>query len=162
MLRRIPILKGAAAAAIFLVTGVAGASMPTGERHGAWHVVSITSMSGDGASADAAAVLTQENEAGEFSAAWDEGGPVRISVRIRSCSSDDEDFRQSYSVPTARWHALGPGKAADRLEADFGAWLDQARLACRETARLELFRMARLRPAARDFAARLRYLSGGR
>jgi hypothetical protein len=161
MLGRSAILIGGAAS-MLLISGDAGASMPTGERYAAWQVVSITSVSGDGASADAMAILTQENAAGELSADWDEGGPVRISVRIRSCYSDDEDFHQSYSVPTVRWHALSPGEVADRLEADFGAWLGQAQSACRETARLELFKMARLRAAAKDFAARLRYLSGGR
>lgn len=155
------ILKGLAAASILLIMGGAGASMPTGERHGAWHVVSITSMSGV-AGGDAAATLTQQNAAGELRARWDEGGPVRISVTIESCYSDDEDFHQSYSVPTARWHALSPSEVADRLDADFGTWLGQAKSACRDVARLELFKMARLRPAAKDFAARLRYLSGGR
>ncbi|HYJ83453.1 MAG TPA: hypothetical protein VEW26_11520 [Allosphingosinicella sp.] len=135
--------------------------MPTGERYGAWHVVSITSMSGvDGN--DAAAVLTQENAAGALRVRWDEGRPVRISVKIESCYPDDEDFYQYYSIPTALWHVLSPGEVADRLEADFGTWLKQARLGCGETARLELFKMAGLRSAARDFASRLRYLSGGR
>jgi hypothetical protein len=136
--------------------------MPTGERHGAWHVVSITSVSGDGASADAAAMLTQENEAGELSADWDEGGPVLISVRIQSCYSDDKDFHRSYSFPTARWNALSAGEVADRLESDFRTWLKQARLGCREGKRTARFKMAGLRSAARDFSERLRYLSGGR
>jgi hypothetical protein len=161
MLGRSAILKGAAAAAILLIPGDAGASMPTGERYGAWHVVSITSMSGV-AGNDAAAILSQENAAGELSADWDQGGPVLISIKIKSCYSEDEDFHQSYPIPAVRWHALSPSEVADRLEADFGTWLSQAKLACRETVRLELFRMARLRPAAKDFAARLRYLSGGR
>ena len=135
--------------------------MPTGERHGAWLVVSITSLSGVWGG-DAAANLSQENAAGELSADWDEGGPVQLSVKIKSCYADDEDFHQSYSIPTARWHALSPNDVADRLESDFATWLGQAKLACRGTARLELFKPAKLRAAAKDFAARVRYLSGGR
>jgi hypothetical protein len=157
---RSAILTGSAASSLLLATGAAGASTPTGERHGAWHVVSITSMSGAGG-ADAAAVLTQGNAAGELRARWDEGGPVRISVKIETCYSDDQDFYQSYSFRIVRWHALSAGQVADRLEADFRNWLSQAQSACREEARLDLFKMARLRAAAKDFAARLRYLSGG-
>ena len=136
--------------------------MPTGERYGAWQVVSITSLSGDGSAGDASAILVQENAAGQLSADWDEGGPVTISVKISDCHGDDEDFFKSYSIPTGRWHRLSAGQAADRLEGDFRAWLGQARLACRDTVRLDLFRMERMRAAAKDFVARVHYLSGGR
>jgi hypothetical protein len=157
---RSAILTGSAAASILLVAGGAGASIPTGERHGAWHVVSITSLSGV-AGDDASAILTQENAAGELKAHWVQGGPLRISAKIESCYSEDEDFYQSYSFPIVRWHALGAGEIAGRLEADFGTWLGQAKSACREATRLDLFKMARLRAAAKDFAARVSYLSGG-
>lgn len=134
----------------------AGASIPTGEWHGAWHVVSITSLSGI-AGDDAAAVMAQETEAGRIKIDWEQGRAVVISIDVEHCRGEDEDFTQVYAVDPARWVRQRDG-GARRLRADFSAWLDQARLACRSGVRLDLFRLTGLRAAAADFTARVREL----
>ncbi len=136
------------------------ASIPTGEKHGRWHVTSITSISGDGAESDAAAGLAQSTDAGELSVRWDERGAVVTSINIRSCYGENEDYSQSYSVESVKWVALSKREAAKRIEADFSTWLDQARLACGKNVNLSLFDMAQLRGAVSAFAARLKRLRG--
>jgi hypothetical protein len=135
----------------------AAASIPSGLWIGPWHVVSISSLSGV-SNDDAAVILAQETAAGTLEANWEEGGPVHVSIRIRDCRDEDRDFQQHYRVPVERWLQLRGG-GGRRLEADFAAWLAQARLECRNGTRLDAFRLDRIRPAAAEFTARLRILS---
>ena len=136
----------------------ATASIPTGARFGAWHVVSITSVSGTGHD-DATAMLIQDNEAGKIRVDWEQGRRVVISMRIDDCHGEDEDFSEGYSVEPAQWLRQRDGGAA-RLQADFSTWLDQARLGCRSDVRLDLSRLEHLPAAAADFSSRLGALSG--
>lgn len=147
-------LKWMLAGALLAAAVGAAASTPTGRWIGPWHVVSISSLSGVGGG-DAAAVLAQEHAAGTLEVNWEQGGPVHVSVRIEDCRDEDEEFRQRYSVPLERWVRL-PGGGGRRLEADFAAWLAQARLECRDGTRIDAFRLDRIRAAAAEFTARVR------
>jgi hypothetical protein len=51
------------------------------------------------------------------------------------------------------------GGGGRRLKADFAVWLAQARLECGDAARLDSFRLDRIRAAAAEFTARVRILS---
>jgi hypothetical protein len=145
------------AGALLAAAAGAAASIPSGLRIGPWHVVSISSLSGVSGD-DAAVVLAQDNAAGRLEANWEEGGSVHVSIRIKDCRNEDDDFDQGYSVPVERWLLLRGG-GGRRLEADFAAWLAQARLECAEVNRLDAFRLDRIRAAAAEFSARLRILS---
>lgn len=142
------------AAFALLAAAAATASVPTGARFGPWQVVSIASASGV-SRGDASAMLVQETRAGTLQADWDQGGAVSVSIDIRGCGPDGEDFERGYSLDLDQWLALADG-GGGRLRADFSAWLAEARRVCRR--RVSGFRLDRIAPAARDFTARLRAL----
>jgi hypothetical protein len=156
--------------ALFLVVLPAtssSASIPTGQHFGPWHVISITSLSGDGGDGDgdASAMIVQEHncraEGGhcdELGINWIQGANVSVSIRINDCLGEDEDFEQSYSIPVARWTEAGR-VMEKRVESDFRAWLGQAALACDSADRAKAFDLKQLRPAVRNFTQRLTWLS---
>ena len=133
------------------------ASIPTGARFGPWHVVSISSLSGVSGD-DASAILVQEKRGDTLQADWDQSGPVTVSIDIEDCTGEDEDFSRGYQVAEADWLAQADGGAA-RLQADFVAWLAEARRSCPRSA--SRFRLDGLARAAGDFTSRVRALSGG-
>ncbi len=140
------------------------ASTPTGQHFGAWHVVSINSVSGAGGD-DASALIVQEQncraEGGvcdELRVNWDQGFNVRVSIDIDDCRGEDEDFEQSYSITVKRWMKAGR-MVERRIESDFKTWLGQAALACESADRAEAFDLKQLRPAVRNFTQRLAWFS---
>jgi hypothetical protein len=143
------------------------ASTPTGQYFGAWHVISTTSLSGDGGDGDgdASAMIVQErncrNESGrcdKLGINWIQGSKISVSIRINDCLGEDEDFDQSYSIPAARWSKAGK-VMAERVESDFKAWLGQAALVCDPVIRVKAFDLKQIRPAVRNFTQRLAWLS---
>ena len=143
---------------LFVTSVAASASQPTGKKFGAWHVVSISSLSGTEGD-DASVILTQGEEPNTLQASWTQGGPIVVSINIEKCSGED-DFEASYSVEARRWLQLSRHAVQMRLRADVSAWLDQAKLACGSTPAIEAFKIDSLDAAASDFADRLRYFSG--
>ena len=143
---------------MFVGLASASASTPSGQRFGAWHVVSIVSTSGVSLG-DPAAVLTQGNHAGELEVYWTGGSPVMIAIYVNDCDGDGTDFERFESVELAQWLQLNDG-GAERLETDFTEWLGEARQACPGELGLDQFQMDELPAAAADFSHRLRGLSG--
>ena len=141
---------------LFVGLASASASTPSGQRFGAWHVVSIVSTSGVSLG-DPAAVLSQENDAGEMSVYWDAGGPVLIAIDVNDCDGEGTDFERSEFVEIEQWLQLSNG-GANRLEENFTKWLGEARRACRSDLGLDRFQMDELPAAAADFSRRLRGL----
>ena len=139
-------------------------STPTGQVFGSWRVISINSMSGvDGDDASAMIVQTQGclpniGACDELQVSWTQKSDVQISVRVKDCLEEFEDFSASYSVPVDRW--LKADRAMEnRIFADFTMWLAQAKLACRKPDRAIAFDLRKLKPAVRNFTARLRYFA---
>jgi hypothetical protein len=94
----------------------------------------------------------------ELQVSWTQKFDVQISMRIKDCYQEDEDFSASYSVPVSRW--LKADRAmANQIVADFSVWLSQANLACRKPDRAMAFDLQQLKPAVRNFTARLRYFA---
>ncbi|MGC1469172.1 MAG: hypothetical protein WA793_07300 [Sphingorhabdus sp.] len=146
---------------IALLMGVlpvgAQASMPQGAVHGAWHVISISSISGVGGN-DASVMMTQEIAGDDLTIRWDEGGHVVISVDIDDCFAD-EDFEQSYAVPLSAWQALSRKARARHLTRTFATWVEQARLSCKKSKSADKFKVGSLTRASDDFNRRLDYFS---
>ena len=161
-------MKNKLALILILLPATSGfASMPTGQQFGSWHVISITSVSGDGGNGDgdASAMIVQDrncddegNSCDELGVRWDQGSKVSVSIEINDCHSEDEDFYQTYSIPVARWTKAGRAMEG-RVESDFEAWLGQAILACNSAKRAKAFDLKQLRPAVRNFTHRLGWLS---
>ncbi|MEA3017834.1 MAG: hypothetical protein QOI38_2556 [Sphingomonadales bacterium] len=137
-----------------LAAAAAAASVPTGAYFGPWHVISISSASGDSRD-DAVAMIVQERRGDALQVGWEQGGSVIVSIDIDRCGDPDEDFERSDRIGEAQWLAMADGGAA-RLRADFSGWLAEARRLCPR--RAAAFRLAALAAAARDFTARLRAL----
>lgn len=142
---------------ILFLAGVAQASTPTGGDHGAWHVVSITSLSGVGGD-DASAVLVQEYPAGRIALDWRQGGEVMVSIRIESCTDEDNDLGHHYSMSPADLVHMPLPRLISQLESDFSTWLAEARRTCQHPERLRRFRLERLADALADYVDRVRYL----
>jgi hypothetical protein len=131
----------------------AQASTPQGAMHGAWHVISISSISGVGGD-DASVMMTQESAGDELTIRWDQGGRVVISVDIDDCFAD-EDFEQSYAVPLSAWQALSRKERARHLTTTFATWIEQARLSCKKLKSADKFKFGSLTRASDDFNRRL-------
>lgn len=143
--------------AIALAASPALASQPSGEAHGPWQVVSITSLSGV-AGNDASVVLAQDSGSSELNVHWKQGGPITVSARIKDCDGD-EDFDPFYKVEATRWLRMSRREAVQRLHSDFSAWLGQARLACTASRDLTAFKLDKLDAAVADFHERLSYFA---
>jgi hypothetical protein len=141
-----------------LLSWPATASQPTARDFGPWHVVGITSLSGASGD-DASAVLQQGTDAAEFAVRWVQGKRVEISLRIKDCHGEGEDFERSNAADPGALLRQPAHEFARRLRADFTDWLKEARLACRPAANGGTLRLKRLDPALADFLARLRYLA---
>lgn len=140
-----------------LISGIAHASTPTGARHGAWHVVSITSISGVSAD-DASAILVQENDAGRIELDWQEGGDVVFSFHIPNCTGDDDELAHHDSLTAAALARTPLPALTRRLESNVSTWLDEARRTCRNPGRLDLFQLQLFAEAVADFTGRVRAL----
>lgn len=143
--------------AAFLMGTAASASQPTGKTFGAWHVVSISSLSGTEGN-DASVILTQGDEPNILQASWTQGGPVVISINVEKCSGEN-DFEASYSVEVERWLQLPRRELQMRLHADISVWLEQAKRACGSKPEIDGFRVDGLDAAASEFTDRLRNFS---
>jgi hypothetical protein len=157
-------MKFAVLFAIGFIAIAAPASIPTGQQFDAWHVSSITSLSGTEGN-DASASISQQkncdsdgNGCDELDVHWIQGGNVVISANFQDCYREDEDFEPAYSVSVDRWLHLGKG-IEGRIEADFRAWTEQAHLSCANPARIDAFKLTHVRQAVRNFTQRLAYLS---
>ncbi|KQM33105.1 hypothetical protein [Sphingomonas sp. Leaf10] len=140
---------------VLVTSGAASASQPTGKTFGAWHVVSISSLSGTEGN-DPSVILPQGDAPNTLQASWTQGGPVVISFDIERCLGES-DFQASYSVEVKRWLQLSRRAVQKRLRADVNAWLGQAKLACRSTPAINTFRIDGLDAAVSYFTDRMRY-----
>ena len=139
---------------LLLFAAPATASQPTTNTFGAWHVISIASMSGTEGD-DPSALISQEIEGGELSVVWSGRERIIVSVNVDDCYAEDQDFKQFYIVPIDQWLTMSQDEAANRLAKDFSTWISQALLSCRRPNTIGQFRLAEIKPAARDFMRRL-------
>lgn len=141
-----------------LLSAPATASQPVGQDFGPWHVVSIPSLSGTSGD-DAMAALRQEADGAELAVRWVQGERVKISLRIKHCTGEGDDFERSDSVDPGEALRQPVPEVAIRLRADFTDWLKEARLSCRSGANGSALQLDKLDPAVAGFLARLRYLA---
>lgn len=140
-----------------MFAGSAQASTPTGARHGAWHVVSITSLSGVRGD-DASAILVQENEAGRIELDWQQGSNIVLSFRIQNCTGDD-DLSHSDAITLAELAHMPLPALTRRAAGHLSDWFAEARRTCRNPGRLDSFQLQLFAEAFADFVARVRSLA---
>tara|TARA_R110001606_G_scaffold48184_1_gene122494 strand:+ start:2192 stop:2575 length:384 start_codon:yes stop_codon:yes gene_type:complete len=122
--------------------------------------MSMTSESGSSGN-DASAMMFQEincqpagNSCDELEVSWMQGFEVRLSIKIRHCRGKDENFEQSYSIPTDRWLDARE-TMPKRVKSYFTMWLEQAELACDLIEQNDKFNLEQMPAALNSFTDRL-------
>jgi hypothetical protein len=148
---RIAIAAGLVATSISL-----NASMPHSQDFGPWSVVSISSVSGDGSGEDDGPFfwLSQSKDDANLKAEW-RSTELRVSITVDNCSAED-DFFQTYQIPSAVVHNTPKPQLIDRIKADFSTWIAQAKFVCENDKKIEALDFRSLNNAASYFIDRLR------
>jgi hypothetical protein len=130
--------------------------MPHSQNFGAWSVVSISSVSGDGSGEDDGPFfwLSQSKDGASLEAEW-RSTELRISIAIDNCSAED-DFFQTYQIPSAVVYNTPKRQLINRLKADFSMWIAQAKFVCENDKKIEALDLQNLNNAASYFIDRLR------
>jgi hypothetical protein len=147
---------------VFGLSGVliAGAPAQKTKSFGAWYVMSDTEKASDHKNHWVRLGQSQNDDdkpVGDWiDAEWSlEKREIKMSINILDCDKDGRSFERLSSFEAKQWTSVGAKAAAVKYQAAANDWIKQATSQCTERKAGNIFKIAKLDLAMKDFLNRI-------